>query len=172
VFKVSEGVGLVKKMTNETQEKIFLTPEGLEKIKKEYQELTTERRREIAERIQKARELGDLTENAEYQAAREEQAAVEGRIAELEELMKRAEVVKNNKECPVQIEVGCKVRVHLEDQEQEFQIVGAPEADPANGKISHESPLGQALLGKKIGDKIEVEAPIGKLIYKILDILF
>lgn len=157
-------------MTN-NNEKIFLTPEGLEKIKEEYEELTGKRRKEIALRIQKARELGDLTENAEYDAAREEQAAVEGRIAELEELMKRAEVVKNNK-CSVQIEVGCRVRVHLEDQDQEFQIVGAPEADPAGGKISHESPLGQALLGKKVGDKIEVDAPIGKLIYKILDILF
>jgi transcription elongation factor GreA len=152
-------------------EKIFLTPEGLEKIKEEYEELTTKRRQEIALRIQKARELGDLTENAEYDAAREEQATVEGRIAELEELMKRAEVVKNNR-CPVQIEVGCKVRVHLEGRDEEFQIVGAPEADPASGKISHESPLGQALLGKKVGDKIEVDAPVGKLIYKILDILF
>ncbi len=158
-------------MKNETQEKILLTPEGLEKIKKEYKELTGSRRKEIAERIQKARELGDLTENAEYDAAREEQATVEGRIAELEELMKRAEVVKNNK-CPVQIDVGCRVRVHLEGRDEEFQIVGAPEADPASGKISHESPLGQALLGKKVGDKIEVNAPVGKLIYKILDILF
>jgi len=159
-------------MTNNNQEKIFLTPEGLAKIKEEYQTLTSERRREIAERIQRARELGDLTENAEYQAAREEQAAVEGRIAELEELMKRAEVVKNNKECPVKIDVGCRVRVHLEGQDEEFQIVGAPEADPSSGKISHESPLGQALLGKKVGDKIEVEAPVGKLVYKILDIIF
>jgi len=161
----------LKIMTNNNQDKIFLTPEGLEKTKEEYEELTTKRRQEIAERIQKARELGDLTENAEYDSAREEQAAVEGRIAELEELMKRAEVVKNDK-CPVKIEVGCRVRVHLEDQEQEFQIVGAPEADPSSGKISHESPLGQALLGKKVGDKIEVAAPVGKLVYKILDILF
>jgi len=158
-------------MTTDNQEKILLTPEGLEKIKKEYENLTTTRRKEIAERIQKARELGDLTENAEYDAAREEQATVEGRIAELEELMKRAEVVKNNR-CPVQIDVGCRVRVHLEGRDEEFQIVGAPEADPTAGKISHESPLGQALLGKKVGDKIEVEAPVGKLVYKILDILF
>ncbi len=151
--------------------KIFLTPEGLEKIKKEYQELTTKRRKEIAQRIQEARELGDLTENAEYDSAREEQASVEGRIAELEEMIKRAKVVKNNKKCPQEIEVGCKVRVHLEGEDTEFQIVGAPEADPVSGKISHESPLGQALLGKKIGEKIEVDAPVGKLIYKILDII-
>ncbi len=158
-------------MTNNNQEKILLTPEGLEKIKEEYEELTGNRRKEIALRIQKARELGDLTENAEYDSAREEQASIEGRIAELEEMMKRAEVVKNNK-CPVEIGVGCRVRVHLEERDEEFQIVGAPEADPASGKISHESPLGQALLGKKVGDKIEVNAPVGKLIYKILDIIF
>lgn len=158
-------------MMNKIQEKILLTPEGLEEIKKEYEELTGKRRKEVAQRIQEARELGDLTENAEYDSAREEQASIEGRIAELEEMMKRAEVVKNNK-CSVEIGVGCRVRVHLEDQDQEFQIVGAPEADPASGKISHESPLGQALLGKKVGDKIEVDAPVGKLIYKILDIIF
>jgi transcription elongation factor GreA len=159
-------------MTNNNQEKIFLTQEGLEKVKKEYEELTTTRRKEIAQRIQEARELGDLTENAEYKAAREEQASVEGRIAELEELIKKAEVVKNNKKRPNKVDVGCKVRVHLEGEDTEFQIVGAPEADPSSGKISHESPLGQALLGKKVGEKIEVEAPVGKIIYKILDILF
>lgn len=157
-------------MVNNNQDKILLTPEGLEGIKREYEELMTTRRKEIALRIQKARELGDLSENAEYDSAREEQAQIEGRIAELEETMKRAEVVKGDK-CPTQIEVGCKVRVHLEDQDQEFHIVGAPEADPSSGKISHESPLGQALLGKKVGEKIEVDAPVGKLIYKILDIL-
>jgi transcription elongation factor GreA len=159
-------------MTNNNEEKILLTPEGLEKMKEEYEELTGKRRQEIALRIQKARELGDLTENAEYDAAREEQAAVEGRIAELEEMIKKAEVVKNSKEHPDKVDVGCKVRVHLEGEDTEFQIVGAPEADPSSGKISHESPLGQALLGKKVGEKIEVDAPVGKLIYKILDIIF
>ena len=154
------------------QEKIFLTPEGLEKLKKEYQELIGKRRKEIALRIQKARELGDLTENAEYDAAREEQAAVEGRIAELEELFKRAEVVRNNRKRSQAVDVGCRVRVHLEGRDEEFQIVGAPEADPTQGKISHESPLGRALLGKKVGEKVEVEAPVGKLVYKILDIIF
>jgi len=158
-------------MTNNNQEKILLTAEGLAKIKKEYQELMGKRRQEIAQRIQKARELGDLTENAEYDAAREEQAQVEGRIAELEEMMKRAKVVKNSKH-PKAIDVGCRVRVHLEGKDEEFYLVGAPEADPTKGKISNESPLGQALLGKKVGEKIEVEAPVGKLIYKILDILF
>jgi len=154
-----------------SQEKILLTPEGLKKIKKEYEELVNERRKEVALRIQTARALGDLSENAEYSSAREEQAQLEGRIAELEETMKRAEVVKNSKR-PVQIDIGCRVKIHLEGKDEEFHIVGAPEADPTNGKISHESPLGQALLGKKVGEKIEVEAPVGKIVYKILDILF
>ncbi len=158
-------------MVENKQEKIFLTPEGLEKTKKEYEELTTKRRKEIAQRIQEARELGDLTENSEYKAAREAQSKVEGRIAELAELIKRAKVVKNNKKCPQAIEVGCKVLLHLEGRDEEFHIVGAPEADPSSGKISYESPLGQSLLGKKVGEKIEVEAPVGKLVYKILDIL-
>lgn len=121
------------------QEKILLTPEGLEKMKKEYEELISERRKEIALRIQSARALGDLSENAEYDSAREEQAQLEGRIVELEETMKRAEVVKNNKR-PVQIDVGCRVKTHLEGKDEEFHIVGAPEADPGRGKISA-SPL-------------------------------
>jgi len=151
-------------------EKILLTPEGLKKIKKEYEELVNERRKEIALRIQAARALGDLSENAEYDSAREVQAQIEGRIVELEETMKRAEVVKGGK-CPKAIEVGCRVKLHLEGKDEEFHIVGAPEADPTSGKISNESPLGLALLGKKVGEQIEVEAPVGKLIYKILDIL-
>ena len=149
-----------------------ITSEGYQKLENELNYLRTVRRDEVAERLRLAlEEGGDLTENAEYDSAREEQASIEGRIAELEETMKRAEVVKNNK-CPVEIDVGCRVRVHLEDQDQEFQIVGAPEADPTSGKISNESPLGQALLGKKVGEKIEVDAPVGKLVYKILDIVF
>lgn len=152
-------------------EKIFLTKEGLHKLQQEYQELTAVKRREVAERIQKAREQGDLTENAEYESAREQQAQIEGRILELEELLKRAQLIKKIKG-EKKVEVGAKVKVHLEGQDQEFQIVGALEADPVGGKISHESPLGQALLGKKVGDKIEVETLAGKITYKILEIVF
>lgn len=152
-------------------EKIFLTKEGLNKLQQEYKELTEVKRREIAKSIQKAREQGDLSENAGYDSARDNQAQVEGRILELEELLKRAQVIKKVKG-EEKVEIGVKVRVHLEGHDREFQIVGAPEADPVSGKISHESPLGRALLGKKVGEKIEVETPAGKVTYKILDIIF
>jgi transcription elongation factor GreA len=150
------------------EEKVYLTQEGLKNLKEEYDQLINVRRKEVAEKLQKARELGDITENAAYEAARDEQAFVEGRIAELDDLLKRVEVVEKEKAGIVQ--VGSKVRVHLDGNEQEFQIVGAPEANPINGKISHESPLGQALLGKKVGEKVEITAPAGKLIYHVLEI--
>ena len=150
------------------EEKVYLTQEGLKKLKEEYDQLINVRRKEVAEKLRKARELGDITENAAYEAARDEQAFVEGRIAELDDLLKRVEVVEKEKAGIVQ--VGSKVRVHLDGNEQEFQIVGAPEANPINGKISHESPLGQALLGKKVGEKVEITAPAGNLTYHVLEI--
>lgn len=150
-------------------EKILLTKEGCEKLKEEYRVLVEERRHDIAEKIQSAREMGDLSENATYQSAKEEQAFVEGRIAELEELFRNSTVV-TSKKIKGEVQIGSKVRVHIEGDEQTFWLVGSGEADPANGKISHESPIGQALLGKKVGDKIEVDAPMGKITYKILKV--
>lgn len=151
--------------------KIFVTREGLEKLKSEYQELIEVKRPEIAARIRDARDLGDLTENSEYKSAREEQAKIEGRISELEEIIKKAQIVKKVKDNK-KVDIGCKVKVHLEGQDQEFQIVGATEANPVEGKISHESPLGQALLGKKVGEKVKVETPAGIVTYKIKKINF
>lgn len=150
------------------EEKVYLTHGGLKNLQVEYDQLLNVRRKEVAEKLQKARELGDISENAAYDAARDDQAFVEGRIAELDNLLKNVEVVEGEKASMVQ--VGSKVRVHLDGNEQEFQIVGAPEANPTDGKISHESPLGQALLGKKVGDKVEVEAPAGRLAYHVLEI--
>ncbi len=150
------------------EEKVYLTREGLQKLQDEYDQLVNFRRKEVAEKLQKARELGDITENAAYDAARDEQAFVEGRIEELEAILKKVEVVEEEKAGVVS--VGSRVRVHLDGNEQEFQIVGAPEADPAAGKISHESPLGRALLGKKVGEKVEIDAPAGKLTYHVLEI--
>lgn len=150
------------------EEKVYLTQEGLKKLQEEYDQLVNVRRKEVAEKLQKARELGDVSENAAYDAARDEQAFVEGRIAELDGVLKRVEVVEEEKGGVIQ--VGSTVRVHLDGNEQEFQIVGAPEANPSDGKISHESPLGRALLGKKIGDQVEIEAPAGKLTYHVLEI--
>src|SRR4030042_5003647 len=126
------------------EEKIFLTKEGLKKLQDEHDQLVNSRRKEVAEKLQKARELGDISENAPYDAARDEQVFVEGRIEELEEVLKRVAVVAEEK--AGKVSVGSTVRVHLDGNEREFQIVGAPEANPTDGKISHESPLGRALL--------------------------
>lgn len=146
---------------------IYLTKEGLDELKSELKALIGDKRPAMAQRIKDAREMGDLSENAEYHAAKEEQAFVEGRIAELEDIVKNAKVQKGGTD---EIKVGSKVTVHIDGGEQVFHLVGGPEADPIKGKISHESPLGLNLLGKKIGDSFEVEAPIGKLIYRILKI--
>lgn len=150
------------------EEKIYVTQEGLKSLKEEYDHLVNVRRKEVAEKLRKARDLGDITENAAYDAARNEQSFIEGRIEELDELLKKVKVIEGAKASRVGI--GSWVRVHLDGNEHEFHIVGTTEADPGNGRISHKSPLGQSLLGKKVGDKVEVEAPVGKLVYHILEI--
>lgn len=151
------------------KETIYVTKEGLEKLKAELAELTNVKRPEVARRIKEAREMGDISENSEYDAARQEQSFVEGRITELEEFLKNAVISEDNGVKGV-IGVGATVKMKVDSEEVEYHIVGAPEANPLERKISHESPLGSALVGKKVGDKIEVEAPMGKLIYTILKI--
>jgi len=146
------------------EKKVFVTSEGMKRLKSEYKELINNKRPFIAKKIKKAREHGDVSENAEYDAAREEQAFIEGRIQELEEILRDCEVVKENVKPNGIVSVGSKVRVHLDGVEEKYYIVGAPEANPLEGKISHESPLGKALLGKKAGDKVEFQAPVGKLL--------
>lgn len=147
---------------------LYLTKEGLDELKTELKELVDTKRTEIANRIKNARDMGDLSENAEYHAAKEEQAFVEGRISELEGIVKNAKVQKADSKGT--IVVGSKITVKIDGGKQEFHLVGAPEADPISGKISHESPLGAQLMGKKVGDKFEVVAPVGKLSYTILKI--
>lgn len=150
---------------------VYLTKEGYEKLQNEYKDLTEKRRVKVAAKIKEARELGDLSENSEYDSAREEQSFVEGRIVELRKLLSNAKVVEQNRSGKGgMVAVGSKVKVHLDGEEQVFQLVGAEEADPLSNRISHESPLGQALLGKKIGDQVEVSAPVGKLTYIILGV--
>ena len=150
--------------------KVLVTIEGLKKLKDEYRGLIKIKRPFVAERIKKAREYGDISENAEYDAAREEQAFLEGRIQELEEILRGADVVKDHSKGNSIVAVGSKVKVHMDGAEEEYHIVGTVEADPLNKKISHESPLGIALMGKKIGDVVEYEAPVGKLKFHILEI--
>ena len=140
-----------------------ITPEGLEKLKEEIEYLSTVKRREVAERIKEAREFGDIAENAEYDDAKNEQALLEQRIAQLEERQRRATVI-DEKDVDTH-EVGFGSIVHVKDQKsgnsQKFQIVGSTEADPAEHKLSNESPIGKALLGHKRNDIVTVETPRG-----------
>src|SRR3989339_327019 len=148
-------------------EKVMLTKEGLEELKRELQELIDVKRPEVVTKISVARDMGDLSENAAYVSARDQQAFIEGRISELEDIIKKA-VVSTGVSSGGIVSVGSKIRVHVDGGEEEYIVVGAPEADPKEGKISHESPLGNALVGKKVGDKVEIEAPMGRLVYTIL----
>lgn len=152
--------------------KNILTYEGLQKLEEELQDLKVVKRREIAQKIKEAREQGDLSENAEYDAAKDEQRDIEARIEEIELILKNAEVVVEDEVDLDKISVGCKVRIlDIEyDEELEYKIVGSTEANSLKGKISNESPLGQALLGAAIGNIVKVEAPVGELSYKVLEI--
>lgn len=153
-----------------SDKKIYLTEEGLEELKKELTTLTKTKRPEVVERVSQARNQGDLSENAEYSAARDELSFIDGRIDELEIIIKQATIIKGVKGDDKQIKLGSKVTLHVGKKEEEFMVVGEWEADPKDKKISHESPLGKALLGRTIGDKVEVEAPVGKINYTILSI--
>ena len=154
------------------EKKNLMTYAGLKKLEDELHDLKVVRRKEVAEKIKEAREQGDLSENAEYDAAKDEQRDIEARIEELEAILKNAEVVVEDEADTEKINVGCKVLVLDEefDEEVEFKIVGSTEANSLQGKISNESPLGKALIGSKVGDSISVEAPGGMMTYKILKI--
>ena len=154
------------------EKKNVVTYSGLKKIEEELQNLKVNKRREIAAKIKEAREQGDLSENAEYDAAKDEQRDIEARIVDLEKLLKNAEVVVEDEVDSDKINIGCKVDVlDLEyDEEIEFQIVGSTEANSLEGKISNESPVGKALLGKQVGDIVKVETPGGEFEFKVLSI--
>jgi transcription elongation factor GreA len=141
----------------------LITPEGLEKLKAELQELQTTRRREVAERIKEAREFGDISENSEYDDAKNEQAMLEQRIAQMEERLRRAIVIDEKDIDTGVVNVG--VKVHVKDQKtgdsRKFQLVGSAEANPAENKLSHESPIGKALMGRKRGEIVSVDVPRG-----------
>lgn len=152
--------------------KNILTYEGLKKLEDELQDLKVVKRKEVADKIKEAREQGDLSENAEYDAAKDEQRDIEARIEEIEKILKNAEVVVEDDVNLDQINIGCSVRIYdIEfDEELEYKIVGSTEANSLKGKISNESPVGKALLGKKVGDTVTVETQAGDISYKILEI--
>jgi transcription elongation factor GreA len=151
---------------------VFLTKEGLEKLENELEHLKTVGRKEVAEKIKHARSFGDLSENAEYDEARNEQAQMETRILQIEAILKHAEVIDEEEVDINKITIGSKVKLFdMEFEEEiEYSIVGSTEAAPAQGKISDESPVGEALMGKAVGDLVTVDAPGGAMQFKVLSI--
>lgn len=153
-----------------SDDKKYLTAEGLEKIKNELSYLKTARRKEISAKIEDALKLGDLSENAEYHEAKDEQGLNEAKIRELDEILNKAELITETNGSKKCVSVGCTIEVKIDGGNKKYTIVGPSEANPSQGLISNESPIGQAFLGKKIGESISVEAPVGVIKYKILSI--
>jgi transcription elongation factor GreA len=151
---------------------VILTPEGFKKLKEEIEYLSSAKRREVADRIRVAREFGDIAENAEYDDAKNEQALLEHRIAVLEERMRAARVIEKKEISKDVVSIGSHVKLRDMDAKQtiEYHIVGSAEANPAEYKLSNESPVGKAIIGKKKGEVVEVSAPRGSLKFKIMEI--
>lgn len=156
----------------DSKKQIFVTKQGLEELKNELRDLEKVKRPQVLERVSAARAMGDLSENSEYTAAREELNLMDGRIEELEEIIKKAEIIGESTTVKgsSQVQLGSSVTVKINGKQEVFNLVGEWEADPHEKKISHESPLGQALLGKAVGEKVDVDAPAGKITYHIVAI--
>lgn len=150
--------------------KIYLTKDGLSDLKKEYEDLTKVKRPGVVSRVSAARDQGDLSENAEYTAAREELSFLDGRIDELEDLLKEVVLIQDDNHAKKAINLGSKVTVKVDGRKEEYTVVGEFEADPMAKKISHESPLGKALIGKRVGETVEVQAPAGRIVYTVVTI--
>ena len=174
ILKCCDILNLVSKITDTyffyPMYPTYVTKEGYTQLVNELESLKKNKRREVAQKIKEAKELGDLSENAEYSAAKDEQAFVEGRIAELDAMLQDVQVIKHSDKQKDIVTVGSTVRLKMGDQELAYTIVGSSEADPLNGKISNESPLGKSFLGKKIGDEVSVVVPVGTLTYYILEV--
>ena len=151
-----------------TPKKIPLTQDGLKNLEEELKTLQDSIRPQAVDKLQKARGMGDLSENSAYTTAREELTILEGRIQELQEVIRNAEIVNNHNLS--QVGIGTQVTVEINNNIEDLHVVGEFEADPMNKKLSHTSPIGQALVGKKVGDVIEIEIPSGRIKYKILAI--
>lgn len=156
----------------DSKKTIFVTKQGLEELKGELHDLEKVKRPQVLERVSQARAMGDLSENSEYTAAREELSLIDGRIEELADMLKRVEIIDEEKASRTHsaVQLGSRVTVTINGKKEVFELVGEWEADPQEKKISHESPLGKALIGKSLNDKIEVEAPAGKILYHIVEI--
>jgi len=153
------------------REKIYLTKEGKEKLQAELEELEGPKRKEIAARLKSAIEMGDLSENADYHKAKEDQGFLEGKILEIKYTLDYAIIVEENSKCQEKVNVGCKVTVQEEDFPAEtYFLVGSKEADPVENRISHVSPIGKAMIDKEVGDVVTVKTPDGEYSLKILEI--
>lgn len=154
------------------EKKNILTYEGLKKYEEELHDLKVVKRKEVAQKIKEAREQGDLSENAEYDAAKDEQRDIEARIEDLEKILKNAEVVVEDEVDLDKINIGCRVKIYDVEfaEELEYKIVGSTEANSLKGKISNESPVGKALIGHKVGDTVDVETQAGVISYKVMEI--
>jgi transcription elongation factor GreA len=151
------------------ENKVYLTAEGLEKLRQERDILVNEKRPALADRLRHAIQQGDLSENADYQTAKEEQAFLEGRIQQVERMLLDAVIIQENQGPQDKVGLGCRVTV-VEDEEdypEVFVIVGPAESDPANGRISYESPMGRALMDRQVGERVTVQAPSGRIVFKI-----
>lgn len=153
-------------------DQVMLTEEGYEKLEKELEYLENEKRREVAKRIKVAREFGDISENSEYDDAKNEQAFVEGRIKEIKNMLNNAHVVKDEEITDKKVNLGTLVMLHNLDSDEKirYTLVGSAEADPLNHKISNESPIGKSILGHAIGDQVKVDTPSGQVEYEIVSI--
>lgn len=154
---------------NAAKKDFYLTADGITKLKSELEDLVSNQRAKIAVRLKEAKEYGDLSENAQWDDAKDQQAFVEGRISEIETILKHAVVIESPKTKGA-VSLGSVVHVELEDGVQRYTIVGSTEANPEEGKISNESPIGRALLGKKPGESVDVTVPSGTMTYKITKI--
>ncbi len=154
------------------EKKVILTREGLDKLEAELNELKTTRRKDVAEKIKEARGQGDLSENAEYDSAKEEQAEIEARIIQVESVLRNAEVIDDEGNDHSKVNLGTKVKIHDYDLKEDitYTIVGSVEADPLNGKISNECLLGQHLIGKSVGDEFSYSSDIGEEKFKVIEI--
>lgn len=160
----------MKNADAKNQEVVYLTVEGLKTLQEEYDRLIHSERPAVAERIARAREFGDLSENAEYDAAKDQQSFVEGRIIELEKMLSHAQVIQNVGNDVHVVSLGSTVTVEIEGEKDTYTIVGSVEAQPEMGRISHESPVGKALLGLKVGDEVDVSLPQATLKYRVVKI--
>jgi len=154
------------------EKRYYMTQEGKEKLEKELEHLKTVRRPEVVERIKIARDFGDLSENSEYDSAKDEQAFVESRITQVENMIRNAEIIENNHDNPNIVSLGKKVTfIELPDgEEEEYTIVGSAEADPFEGKISNDSPIAKSLIGREVGEEVKVPTPGGDILVKIITV--